>query len=99
VVVGLLAARRPRPTPGATAAVALASGVLAGLALGVLAGLSSGSFGSVRLSQVGPGGLAVGLAAAVEVGAVAAAVAYEGARHHALLGRAAARVRGLAHRR
>jgi hypothetical protein len=99
VVVGLLAARRPRPTPGATATLALASGVLAGLALGVLAALSSGSFGSVRLSALGPDGLAVGLAAAVEVGAVAAAVAYEGARHRALLGRAATRVRALARRR
>jgi hypothetical protein len=92
LVIGLLAARRPAVSPGSTAAGALASGVLAGLGLGLLAVLSSGSVGAVRLTDLGPDGLTVATVAALEVGAVAALVAYEGSRHRVLLARLARRV-------
>jgi hypothetical protein len=95
-VVGLMAARRPASTPGRTVAEAAAAGVLAGLALGVLAWLSSGSLGAVRMSQLGPNGASVGAVAALELGVVAAAVAWETDRHAAFFARAAVWVRGAA---
>jgi hypothetical protein len=86
VVVGWFAARRPAPGPGPvagrTAGEALVAGALAGVGLGLLAALSAGSVGAARMSNLGPDALRVALAAAVEVGAVAALVAYEGCRHH-----------------
>ncbi len=80
IVVGLFCVRRPSPTGGATAGRAFLAGALAGIALGALAALSAGSLGAVRMSQLGPDGLRVGLVAALEVGAVAAVVAWEGLR-------------------
>jgi Family of unknown function (DUF6350) len=95
VVVGWFAARRPAPgsddrgtapgyTPaaGRTAGEAFAAGALSGAGLGLLVALSSGSIGAGRMADVGPDAVRVALAAAVEVGAVAALVAYEGCRHH-----------------
>ena len=52
------------------------SGALAGTALGGLALLASGSLGNGRMSVLGPDGWPVGLAAAVEVAAVAALAAW-----------------------
>jgi len=98
LVVGWLAARRPAPTAGRTAAEALAAGVLTGVGLGLLALLCSGSLGAVRMSDLGPDSLRVALAAAVEVGVVAAAVAYEGCRHRSTLAAARRRLAGLSHR-
>ncbi len=98
LVIGLMAARRPAPTPGRTVAEAAAAGVLAGLALGVLAWLSAGSLGAVRMSELGPDGVRVGAVAALELGVVAAAVAWEADRHAAFFARAAAGIRGLAGR-
>jgi hypothetical protein len=94
IVVGFIAASRPAPTLGRTAAEALAGGVLAGAALGLLALLASGSLGAVRMSDLGPDAFRVGAAAAVEVGALAAAVAYEASRHRTLAAVAAAVARG-----
>ena len=85
LVVGWLAARRPAATAGRTAGEAVAAGVLAGVGLGVLALLSSGSLGAVRMTDLGPDAVRVAVAAAVEVAAVAALVAYEGCRHRARL--------------
>lgn len=93
LVIGWLAARRPAATPGRTAAEALGSGVLAGAGLGVLAMVSSGSLGAVRMADVGPDALRVAAAAALLVGAIGAAVAYEGCRHRTRLAAAARRVR------
>lgn len=96
LVIGLMAARRPASTAARTVAEAAAGGVLAGLALGVLAWLSSGSLGAVRMSELGPDGVRVGAVAALELGVVAAAVAWEADRHAAFFARAATGVRGLA---
>jgi hypothetical protein len=96
VVIGLMAARRPAATPGQTVAEAAAAGVSAGIALGVLAWLSSGSLGALRMSHLGPNGVGVGAVAALELGFVAAAVAWEADRHAAFFARAAVRVRGAA---
>ena len=96
IVVGILAARRPAATTGRTVAEAAAAGAAAGLALGVLAWLASGSLGAVRMSELGPDGLRVGLVAALEVGAVAAASAWEFDRHADGFAHAAATVRRLA---
>ncbi len=94
LAVGWLAARRPAPTPGRTAVEALASGALAGVGLGVLVLLSSGSIGAARMTELGPDALRVAVATAVEVGAVAALVAYEGCRHRARLVAAGRRIGG-----
>jgi hypothetical protein len=103
VVVGLLAARRPAPathegrttaSAGRTAAEALAAGAVAGVLLAVLTWLSAGSLGPVRMSDLGPAPLAVGAAAALELGAVGALVAFEGTRHRVLLHRWASWARG-----
>jgi 1,4-dihydroxy-2-naphthoate octaprenyltransferase len=51
----------------------LAAGALAGLTLGVLASLSGGPLGPGRMATVGPSPWRVGVAAAVEVGLLAAA--------------------------
>lgn len=82
VVAGLLLHRRlPRPVdgdaPGRARVLravgwALASGAGAGLVIGALAMLSGGPLAGGRLSAVGPSGWQAGVAAAVEVGAVAA---------------------------
>jgi Family of unknown function (DUF6350) len=96
LVVGVLAARRPAETSGQTVTEALAAGVLAGLLLGVLAWLSSGSLGAVRMSELGPDGFKVGAVAALEVGVLAAAVAWEVDRHAEAFARAARRIAGLA---
>jgi Family of unknown function (DUF6350) len=95
LVIGLMAARHPASTLGRTVAEAAAAGVLAGLALGVLAWLSSGSLGAVRMSELGPDGVRVGAVAALELGVVAAAVAWEADRHGAFFAWAATGVRGL----
>jgi hypothetical protein len=100
VVVGWFTARRPAPGPGPvagrTAGEAFVAGALAGMGLGVLALLSSGAIGAARMSDLGPDAVRVALAAAVEVGAVAALVAYEGCRHHDTLVRLGQRLgRGL----
>jgi hypothetical protein len=110
VVVGWFAARRPAPGPGPvagrTAGEAFVAGALAGVGLGVLAALCSGSVGAARMSDLGPDAFRVAVAAAVEVGAVAALVAYEGCRHHDVLvsfghrlSRAAHRAGGVLHRK
>jgi hypothetical protein len=98
VVIGLLAARRPAATHARTAAEALVAGVLAGVALGLLAALSGGSVGTVRMSELGPDGLRVGAAAALGVGAVAGAVAWESCRHRAVVQAGVRRIRHLAAR-
>jgi hypothetical protein len=54
------------------AGLALAAGACTGALLGVLGWLSGGSIGPGRMSDAGPAGLYVGLAAAAEVGALAA---------------------------
>jgi hypothetical protein len=99
-VVGALGARHSPERDGPTAGLALVAGLLAGALLGVLAAVSAGSLGGARLAVLGPAGGQVGLAAGLEVGVVAAAVAFEGRRHAALLARArgsaAARVRPVA---
>src|SRR5262249_50741931 len=86
VVVGWFAARRPAPgqgpAAGRTAGEAFVAGALSGVGLGLLAALTSGAVGAARVSDLGPDAVRVALAAAVEVGAVAALVAYEGCRHH-----------------
>ncbi len=82
VVAGLVVHRRLPGRPAeAVAGSAATAGVVAGLALGLLAWLSSGSAGAERLSVVGPSGWQVGLAAAAEMGLVAAVVAWEAHRH------------------
>lgn len=69
-----------RPTEGAPrgwrdeVATAAVSGALCGLGVGVLAGLSGGGAGG-RLAEVGPNGLLVGLVLALELAAVASALA------------------------
>jgi Family of unknown function (DUF6350) len=90
IVVGLVAASRPASTLGRTAGEALAAGALAGAGLGLLALLAAGSLGAVRMSDLGPDAIRVGFAAAVEVGALAAAVAYEASRHRTVVTAAAA---------
>ncbi len=96
VAIGVLAARRPAVSTGRTVSEALASGVVSGVALGILSWLSSGSLGAVRMSELGPDAVRVGAVAALEVGFLAAAVAWEADRHAELFARAARRVRGLA---
>lgn len=81
LVVGALLARHSAEGDAATAALAFVSGAVAGAALGVLAAASAGALGAERLAVLGPDGARVGLAAALEVGAVAAAVAFESRRH------------------
>ena len=82
VVAGLVVHRRLPGRPAeVVAGSAATSGVLAGLSLGLLAWLSSGPAGAERLSVVGPTGWQVGLAAAAEMGLVAAVVAWEAHRH------------------
>ena len=101
VVVGWFAAHRPAPGPGPvagrTAGEALVAGALAGLGLGLLAALSSGSLGAARMTDLGPDALRVAVAAAVEVGAIAALVAYEGCRHRETLARARQRFEAARH--
>jgi hypothetical protein len=81
VVAGLVVHRRLPGRPAeAVAGSAATAGVVAGLALGLLAWLSSGSAGAERLSVMGPSGWQVGLAAAAEMGLVAAVVAWEAHR-------------------
>ncbi len=84
-LVGLHAVRT-RPDgdqPGAVVVPVRAalSGLLAGVALGGLALLTSGSLGSGRMSVLGPDGWPVGLAAAVEVAAVAALTGWAAGRY------------------
>ena len=102
VVVGWFAARRPAPGPGPvagrTAGEAFVAGGLAGVGLGILAALSSGSVGAGRMVDLGPDALRVALAAGVEVGAIAALVAYEGCRHHDALVAFGHRLRRALHR-
>lgn len=64
-------------------------GALGGVFLGALAGLSSGSAGDSSLVALGPVGWQVGLVAALEMGLVAAVVAWE---MHRRAGQARARV-------
>jgi hypothetical protein len=77
---GLLLVRRPARTPALTAVWAGLAGLVSGAGLGLLAWLSAGSLGAVRMSDLGPSGLRVGLVTALEVGLVAAIVAWEGLR-------------------
>jgi hypothetical protein len=69
------------------------SGALAGLALGGLALLTSGSLGNGRMSVLGPDGWAVGLAAAVEVAAVAALASWLTGRYAGAVERLLAQTR------
>jgi hypothetical protein len=87
IVVGWFAAHRPAPTDGRTVAEACVAGVASGIGLGVLAWLSSGSLGAGHLAQLGPDAWKVGGVAALEIGAVAAAVAWEVSRHGTVIER------------
>jgi hypothetical protein len=81
-VSGLVVHRRlPGRSAEVVAGAAAASGMLAGVALGGLTWLSGGSAGAQRLSVLGPTGWQVGLAAAAEMGLVAAVVGWEAHRH------------------
>lgn len=76
VFAGVLAAHRdPTAPPKVAAGWATVAGGLAGLAFAVLAALSGGPLGSGRMAALGPSPWQVGLAAAVELAAVAAPVA------------------------
>ncbi len=84
VVVGLVLERRLvalGPTrPERAAVLAAAAGAAAGVWLGLLAALSGGSLGAQRLAEIGPDAARVALIAALEVGVVAAATAWEAPR-------------------
>jgi hypothetical protein len=76
VIAGVLAAHRdPTAPPKVAAGWACVAGGLAGLALAVLAALSGGPLGAGRMTALGPSPWHVGLAAAVELAAIAAPVA------------------------
>lgn len=76
VVAGLLVVRTaPTRTPQAGVLLGLACGPCSGAAIAMLAWLSGGPLGPGRLAAVGPSPWRVGLAAAVEVGLVAAVTA------------------------
>ena len=71
----LSVAREQRRRDVASRVRGLAAGGAVGLILGVLAWLSSGSLAPGRMARLGPSPWQVGLAAAVEIGLVAAATA------------------------
>jgi hypothetical protein len=78
VVAGRIVGRGQGHRPDAMSHGALrgvAAGGVVGLMLGTLAWLSSGSLAPGRMSRLGPTPWQVGLAAAVEIGLVAAATA------------------------
>jgi len=84
VVVGLVLVRRLvalGPTrPERAAALAASAGAASGIWLGLLTALSGGSLGAQRLAVIGPDASRVALIAALEVGVVAAATAWEAPR-------------------
>jgi hypothetical protein len=76
MLAGMLIARRdPQAPPRVAAGWATVAGLLAGFAFAVLAALSGGPLGSGRMAALGPSPWQVGLAAAVELAAIAAPVA------------------------
>ena len=84
VVVGMVLVRRLvalGPTrPERAALLAAAAGAAAGVWLALLTALSGGSLGAQRLAEIGPDAARVALIAALEVGVVAAATAWEAPR-------------------
>lgn len=74
-LAGTVVGRRYDGRPRLAAGWAAAGGAGAGLALAVLAALAGGPLGAGRMAALGPSPWQVGLAAAVELGAVGAAVA------------------------
>jgi hypothetical protein len=83
-VAGAVVYRRmPRDSSAADAAVSAAlAATVAGLVVGMAAGLSGGSLGEDRMTELGPVGWQVGVAAAVEMALAAAVVAWEAHRRH-----------------
>jgi Family of unknown function (DUF6350) len=94
-VIGWFAAHRPADSAMRTGAEACAAGILAGVGLGLLALLSTGGFGDGRLAALGPVALRTGWMASLEVGAIAALVAWGLDRHGEALDRGWAWVAGL----
>jgi hypothetical protein len=72
--------RLPDTSPQHVAALAGGSGACCGVIVGVLAWLSAGSVASGEFAAVGPVWWSVGIVAALEVGLVAAVVAWESRR-------------------
>lgn len=87
--VAAVVTRRREPAPRVPAAVAGGAGVLAGVVAGVFAALSGGPLSGGRMATLGPSGWRTGALAAVEMGLVAAALAWALARlavHHDRVG-------------
>jgi hypothetical protein len=75
VLAGAVVGRRYDGPPAVAAGWAAVGGAAAGFALAVLAALAGGPLGAGRMAALGPSPWQVGLAAAVELAAVGAAVA------------------------
>jgi hypothetical protein len=87
VVAALVLRREPAAEPRRVGLLCLGGGAVAGGCLAVLAAASAGAAGAGRMAEVGPVWWQVGPAVALEVGALAAALA-AALRQWSLAGRA-----------